>query len=69
MGEGVLFAGDTLFHDSIGRVDFPGSDVAAMLTSLRRLATLPVDLTVYPGHGRATTLGREVTQNPYMLRI
>ena len=69
MGEGVLFAGDTLFYDSIGRVDFPGSDVSAMLTSLRRLATLPSDLTVYSGHGPATTIGREVTRNPYMLHI
>ena len=69
MGEGVLFAGDTLFYDSIGRVDFPGSDVPSMLASLRRLATLPVDLTVYSGHGPATTIGREVKQNPYMLRI
>lgn len=69
MGDGVLFAGDTLFYDSIGRVDFPGSDVPSMLASLRRLATLPVDLTVYSGHGPATTIGREVKQNPYMLRI
>ena len=69
MRDGVLFAGDTLFYDSIGRVDFPGSDVSAMVTSLRRLATLPADLTVYSGHGPATTIGREVAQNPYMLRI
>ena len=69
MGDGVLFAGDTLFYDSIGRVDFPGSDVPSMLASLRRLATLPAELTVYSGHGPATTIGREVKQNPYMLRI
>ena len=69
MGEGVLFAGDTLFYDSIGRVDFPGSDVPSMLASLRRLATLPAELMVYSGHGPATTIGREVEQNPYMLRI
>ena len=69
IGEGVLFAGDTLFYDSIGRVDFPGSDVPSMLASLRRLATLPAELMVYSGHGPATTIGREVEQNPYMLRI
>ena len=69
MGDGVLFAGDTLFYDSIGRVDFPGSDVPSMLASLRRLATLPAELMVYSGHGPATTIGREVEQNPYMLRI
>ena len=69
MGEGVLFAGDTLFYDSIGRVDFPGSDIPAMLASLRRLASLPADLQVYSGHGPSTTVGREVRRNPYMLRI
>ena len=68
-GNGVLLAGDTLFYDSIGRVDFPGSDVPSMVASLRRLATLPAELTVYSGHGPATTIGREVKQNPYMLRI
>ena len=69
MGDGVLFAGDTLFYDSIGRVDFPGSDVAEMVESLRRLMTLPVDLKVYSGHGPETTIGREVQYNPYLQRI
>ena len=69
MGEGVLFAGDTLFRDSIGRVDFPGSDVSAMVASLRRLVELPADLTVYSGHGPATTIGREMERNPYLQRI
>ena len=69
MGEGVLFSGDTLFRDSIGRVDFPGSDVPAMLASLRRLVQLPEDVTVYSGHGAATTIGREVKYNPYLQRI
>lgn len=69
MGDGVLFAGDTLFYDSIGRVDFPGSDVSAMLSSLRRLMALPANITVYPGHGPETTLGREVACNPYLQRI
>lgn len=69
MGDGVLFAGDTLFCDSIGRVDFPGSDVTAMVASLRRLMTLPKDVRVYSGHGPATTIGREVECNPYLQRI
>lgn len=68
-GDGVLFAGDTLFYDSIGRVDFPGSDESAMLNSLRRLAQLPADLQVFSGHGPATTIGREVSRNPYLQRI
>lgn len=69
MGDGVLFSGDTLFRDSIGRVDFPGGDTPAMLASLRRLTTLPSDLVVYSGHGPATTIGREVKYNPYLQRI
>ena len=69
MGDGVLFSGDTLFRDSIGRVDFPGGDVPAMVASLRRLAQLPEDTTMYSGHGAATTIGREVKYNPYMQRI
>ncbi|MBQ9413306.1 MAG: MBL fold metallo-hydrolase [Oscillospiraceae bacterium] len=58
-GEKALFTGDTLFRDSCGRTDFPGSDGHAMLRSLRRLAELPGDYEVYPGHMDATTLDRE----------
>lgn len=69
MGENVLFAGDALFYDSIGRVDFPGSDVPSMIASLRRLAALPADMRLYSGHGPETTIGRELTCNPYLQRI
>lgn len=65
----VLFSGDTLFYDSIGRVDFPGGNVPDMLASLRRLASLPQSTQVYSGHGPATTIGREVAHNPYLQRI
>ncbi|HEY2887982.1 MAG TPA: MBL fold metallo-hydrolase [Candidatus Limnocylindrales bacterium] len=56
---GLLFSGDTLFAGSFGRVDLPGGDAPAMVASLGRLATLPDDLTVLPGHGPATTIGGE----------
>jgi glyoxylase-like metal-dependent hydrolase (beta-lactamase superfamily II) len=56
---GVVFSGDTLFPGGWGRVDLPGGDGAAMVDSLRRLATLPDGLRVLPGHGRATTIGAE----------
>lgn len=62
----ILFSGDTLFKDSIGRLDFPGGDTAAMLASLRRLVQLEPDTTVYPGHGPSTTIGREIRCNPYL---
>lgn len=64
--EGYLFAGDTLFRDSIGRLDFPGGDPNAMVCSLRRLMQLPEDTMVYSGHGPATTIGREMRHNPYL---
>lgn len=48
--DGRLVAGDTLFLDGCGRTDFPGSDPAQMYDSLQRLASLPGDVIVYPGH-------------------
>ena len=62
----TLFSGDTLFYDSIGRIDFPGGDQAAMLRSLRRLSALDPTIRVYSGHGPATTIGRETAYNPYL---
>ena len=63
----ALFAGDTLFAGSIGRTDFEGGDDAAMAASLRRLAALPPETCVLPGHGPATTMARELRINPYLL--
>lgn len=48
--DGRLVAGDTLFLDGCGRTDLPGSDPEAMYDSLTRLATLPDDVIVFPGH-------------------
>lgn len=62
----ALFSGDTLFAGSIGRTDFEGGDDAAMAASLRRLASLPDETRVLPGHGPATTIGRERRANPYL---
>ncbi len=58
--EGLLFSGDLLFAGSVGRVDLPGGDTAAMERSLARVAALPPETTVYPGHGPATTVGAEL---------
>jgi len=62
----ALFAGDTLFRDSCGRTDFPGSNPQAMLRSLKRLAELEGDYDVYPGHMENTSLERERRFNIYM---
>ncbi len=57
--ERVLLSGDTLFAGAWGRTDLPGGDAEAMIESLARLATLEDGLTVLPGHGPQTTIGRE----------
>src|SRR5580704_7491997 len=62
-----LIAGDTLFRDSIGRTDLPGGDGRKILRSiLQKLLTLPDDAIVIPGHGAATTIGRERKFNPFL---
>lgn len=64
----VLFAGDTLFCESIGRTDFPGGDMTAMRASLARLTALDGNIRVYPGHGEPTTIAHEKRYNPYIAR-
>ena len=62
-----LIAGDVLFAGSVGRVDLPGGSWESMLGSLRDVV-LPLDdaTVVLPGHGPATTIGRERAGNPYL---
>ena len=64
--DAVLFTGDTLFRDSCGRTDFPGSSTEDILRSLKRLAELPGDYEVYPGHGFSSSLSRERSVNYFM---
>jgi hydroxyacylglutathione hydrolase len=68
--DGRLVSGDTLFIDSCGRTDLPGSDPRAMYDSLtQRLGALPDDTLLFPGHsygGASSTLGREKRANPFM---
>jgi hydroxyacylglutathione hydrolase len=65
--EPLLFSGDVLFAGSIGRTDLPGGSSAAMTRSLReRVLPLADDMLVLPGHGQATTIGRERAGNPYL---
>lgn len=65
--EGMVITGDTLFADAVGRTDFPGGSPADLGRSIReRLLVLPDDTVVYPGHGPATTIGRERAHNPYL---
>ena len=65
--ESRLFSGDVLFRGSIGRTDLPGGSMPEMAASLRDIVlTLPYDLAVLPGHGPATSIGRECATNPYL---
>jgi glyoxylase-like metal-dependent hydrolase (beta-lactamase superfamily II) len=64
--EDALFTGDTLFKDSCGRTDFDGGSMDVLQKSLRRLAELPGDYEVYPGHDLATTLQKERDHNFYV---
>lgn len=62
-GDGHLFSGDTLFAGSVGRTDFPGGDARAMRASIGRLAALPGETLVHPGHGPDTTIEHEARVN------
>ena len=61
-----LFTGDTLFAGSCGRTDLPGGSFATIKASLKRLASLPGNASIYPGHGEETTLETERKNNPYI---
>lgn len=65
--EGALFSGDQLFAGSIGRTDLPGGDYDTLMASMRaKILPLDDDILVHPGHGPATTLGRERSSNPFL---
>ncbi len=63
-----LFSGDTIFAGAIGRTDLGGS-MTDMMQSIRRLASLPEDVIVLPGHGQSTTIGNEKRNSPYFTAI
>ena len=61
---GALLAGDVIFRGSVGRWDLPGADYATLARTIReKIMTLPDDTIVYPGHGPATTIGKERQSN------
>ena len=67
--ESKLIAGDTLFAGSIGRTDLPGGSFEKILRSLhQRVLALPDDTVVIPGHGPATSIGRERESNPFLVK-
>ena len=67
LGEGVVFAGDTLFSFGIGRTDMPGGSHEQLLNGIHtKLMVLPDNTVVYPGHGPDTTIGTERQWNPFL---
>jgi hydroxyacylglutathione hydrolase len=63
----ILFGGDVLFRESIGRTDFPGSNGPLFLRGIRdKVLTLPPETLVYPGHGPTTTIRHEKKANPFL---
>ena len=65
--EHVLFSGDTLFHDSVGRTDFPTGSQSQLVRSIReKLLGLPEETVVCPGHMSETTIGHEKKYNPFL---
>ncbi|WP_206425306.1 MBL fold metallo-hydrolase [Staphylospora marina] len=64
--DNVVFGGDVLFKDGIGRFDLPGGNYSVLMESIGKLMELPEETVVCPGHGPKTTIGREQEMNPYV---
>ena len=65
--EAIIFSGDNLFEQSIGRTDFPGGNAFDLISSLQnKVMTLPDNTVVYPGHGGSTTIELERRYNPFL---
>jgi hydroxyacylglutathione hydrolase len=69
LGDDAVFSGDTLFAGSIGRTDLPSSSYEEITLSLKKLATLPDHIKVYPGHGPTSTIGEEKRHNPFLQNL
>lgn len=66
----VLFTGDTLFRESIGRTDLPGGDYSWIMESiLKKIVPLGDDVAIFPGHGPRSSIGHEVLYNPFVVEV
>lgn len=64
---GIVFSGDTLFMQSIGRTDFPGGSFETLISSIKtQLLVLPDETKVAPGHGPTTIISQEKRSNPFL---
>ena len=62
----ILFSGDTVFYESVGRTDLPTGSKQQLLASIKRIGQLKGEWKILPGHGPSTTLSHEQKYNPYM---
>jgi glyoxylase-like metal-dependent hydrolase (beta-lactamase superfamily II) len=63
----LLFAGDVIFAEGVGRTDLPGGSWESLLTSIEtQVLSLPDEVTILPGHGPSTTVGHERRHNPFL---
>ncbi len=68
--EKLLFTGDTLFKESIGRTDLPGGDYSWIMKSiLESIIPLGDEVTIFPGHGPSSTIGHEALNNPFIVEV
>jgi glyoxylase-like metal-dependent hydrolase (beta-lactamase superfamily II) len=66
----VLFTGDTLFRESIGRTDLPGGDYSWIMRSIiENILPLGDDVKIYPGHGETSDIGHESMYNPFVVEV
>ena len=66
IGPGLVFTGDLIFAGSVGRTDLPGGDLQTLMLSVKKVMQLPDETRLLPGHGPATTVGRERLTNPFL---
>ncbi len=65
--DGIIFVGDTLFANSVGRTDIPGGNMTQLIKGIKeKLFALPDETVVYPGHGPQTTIAQEKAHNPFL---
>ena len=62
----MMFSGDFIFKDTLGRWDLPGGDIDLMYESIEKIRNYDKDIVIYPGHGDSTTLGYELDNNMYL---
>ena len=65
----IMFTGDFIFRDSIGRCDLPGGNIDDMIKSIKKIINYDRDILLYPGHGDETNLGSEMIHNYYINNI